>query len=77
MQAECALRLAGAAAALREHIGAAPRSPTDQNRLEALLEPVQKSLAEATATAAWSEGCAMPVERALEQVLRSGAVSLL
>jgi len=71
-QAERALRLAGSAAALRQHIGA-PRAPADQTRLESLLDPARKSLPEAAATAAWTEGCAMPTEKAIEEVLGSGA----
>jgi hypothetical protein len=57
-----------AAAALRQHIGV-PCSPGDQTRLEELLDPARKSLPEAAATAAWSEGCAMSVGRAIEEVL--------
>ena len=73
-QPKRALRLAGAAAALRQDIGA-PRSPADQTRLEALLDPARKSLSEAAATAAWSEGCATPTEKAIEEVLGPAASS--
>jgi predicted ATPase/serine/threonine protein kinase len=73
-QATRGLRLAGAAAALRQDIGA-PRSPADQTRLEALLDPARKSLSETAATAAWSEGRATPMEKAIEEVLSPAASS--
>jgi len=73
-QAQRALRLAGTARALRQDIGA-PRSPADQTRLEALLDPARKSLSEAAVAAAWSEGWATPTEKAIEEVLGLGASS--
>jgi predicted ATPase/serine/threonine protein kinase len=73
-QATRALRLAGAAAALRQGIGA-PRPPADQNRLETLLDPARKSLSEAAAADAWCEGRATPTETAIEEVLGPGASS--
>ena len=73
-QPQRALRLAGAARALRQGIGA-PRSPADQTRLDALLDPARKSLSEAAVAAAWSEGWATPTDKAIEEVLGGGASS--
>jgi predicted ATPase len=73
LQAERSLRLAGAAAALRQNIGA-PLTPAEQAKLEALLDPARQALATSGATA-WSEGWAMPVERAIEEVLMPEAGS--
>jgi len=60
------LRLAGAAAALRQNIGA-PLTVAEQVKLETILEPARQALAN-TATA-WLEGWDMPLERAIEEVL--------
>ena len=67
-QAERSLRLAGAAAALRQNIGA-PLTPVEQAKLEAALEPARQALANASGATAWLEGWAMPVEKAIEEVL--------
>ena len=71
-ESERALRLAGAAAALRQNIGA-PLTPAEQAKLEAVLESPRRALHSAAASKAWSEGWAMPVERAIEEVLKPGA----
>ena len=73
LQAERSLRLAGAAAALRQNIGA-PLTPAEQAKLEALLDPARQALATSGATA-WLEGWTMPVERAIEEVLTPEAGS--
>ncbi len=62
------LHLAGAAAALRQRLGA-PLTPTEQRRLEKALEFARRTLGNASATAAWMEGWAMPVEQAVREAL--------
>lgn len=61
-----ALRLIGAASALREAIGA-PLSPAEQSKLDASLEPARQALSEAERTAALAEGRIMGLEPAIEQ----------
>ena len=65
-QPERSLRLAGAAAALRQNIGA-PLTVAEQVKLETILESARQALSN-TATA-WLEGWDMPLERAIEEVL--------
>jgi tetratricopeptide (TPR) repeat protein len=67
-EAERSLRLAGAAAALRQNIGA-PLTPAEQTKLEASLHAARRALTETVGTKAWSEGCALSVEKAIEEVL--------
>ena len=62
------LRLAGAAAALRQVLGA-PLPPVEQAQVEKRLEPARKALSNAAASAAWLEGWGMPVEKAVEDAL--------
>lgn len=69
LEAERALRLAGAAAALRQNIGA-PLKPAEQVKLEAALETQWQVLNRTAGNTAWSEGWAMPVEQAIEEVLK-------
>jgi predicted ATPase len=69
LEAERALRLAGAAAALRQNIGA-PLKPAEQIKLEAALETPRQVLSRTACHTAWSEGLAMPVEQAIEEVLK-------
>jgi predicted ATPase/serine/threonine protein kinase len=69
-EAERSLRLAGAAAALRQNIGA-PLTATEQAKLEAALKPARQALTNTVAATAWLEGSAMPVEKAIEEVLLS------
>ncbi len=68
LQAERSLRLAGAAAALRQNIGT-PLTPGEQAKLEAILDPVRQSLTNTAGTTAWLDGWAMPVEKAIEEVM--------
>ena len=68
------LRLAGAAAALRQNIGA-PLTPAEQARLEASLHPARQALTNTAGVAAWLEGWALPVEKAVEEVLLPDSVS--
>jgi hypothetical protein len=73
-QAERSLRLAGAAAALRQNIGA-PLTPAEQHKLDAILDPARQALTNAAGTTAWLEGWATPVETAIEEVLMPEAES--
>jgi len=69
-EAERALRLAGAAAALRQSIGT-PLVPAEEAKLERGLQPARQALATAASRTAWLEGWVMPIEMAIEDVLRS------
>jgi predicted ATPase len=72
---ERALRLAGAAAALRQKIGA-PLTPAEKAKLEGNLKCARPGLSETSSAAAWLEGWELPVERAIEEaLLREGASS--
>jgi predicted ATPase/serine/threonine protein kinase len=71
-ESERSLRLAGAAAALRQNIGA-PLVPAEQVKLEQSLEAARRSLPIATARNAWLEGWVMPIEKAMEDLLRPAA----
>jgi hypothetical protein len=61
---ERALRLAGAATALRQWIGA-PLTPTEKVKLDADLDPARRGLPGA-ATAAWMRGWATSTDEAIE-----------
>jgi predicted ATPase len=74
LEAERALRLAGAAAALRQNIGA-PLTPAEQAKLEASLQAARQALTETVGTTAWLEGWALPTEKAIEEVLMLEAPS--
>src|ERR1700728_2510078 len=75
-EAERSLRLAGAAAALRRNIGA-PLTPAEQAKLEAALEPARRALSNKAGETAWLAGWALPVEKAVEEVLMSETSSPL
>ena len=66
------LRFAGAAAALRERLGA-PLTPAEQHKLEKVLEFARRTLGNAAGLTAWMEGWALPVEQAIQEALSSGA----
>jgi predicted ATPase/serine/threonine protein kinase len=68
LEAERSLRLAGTAAALRQNIGA-PLTPAEQAKLEAGLHPARQALTNTAGEAAWLEGWALPVEKAIEEVV--------
>jgi hypothetical protein len=74
LEAERSLRLAGAAAALRQNIGA-PLTRTEQAKLKAALKPARQALTNTVAATAWLEGSALPVEKAIEEVLMPGTSS--
>lgn len=69
--AERSLHLAGAAAALRQRLGAA-LAPAERARLDKALEFARRTLGNA-AGAAWMEGWAMPIEEALDEALKCEA----
>ncbi len=68
LQPERSLRLAGAAAALRQNIGG-PLTSAEQAKLEAILEPARQSLGNTSSATAWLEGWNTPLARAIEEVL--------
>ena len=68
LEAERSLRLAGAAAALRQNIGA-PLTPAEQAKLETSLHLARQTLPNKAGATAWSEGWALPAERAIKEVL--------
>ena len=74
LEAERSLLLAGAAAALRQNIGA-PLTPTEQAKLETSLFPARQSLTGTASETAWKEGWALPIEKAVEEVLRHDTAS--
>jgi predicted ATPase len=74
VDAERSLRLAGAAAALRQNIGA-PLTPAEQVKLEASLDPARQAMTNTAGTTAWLQGWALPFEKAIEEVLRPEAAS--
>jgi predicted ATPase len=74
LDAERSLRLAGAAAAVRQTLGA-PLAPAEQAKLEAALDPVRQALTNTASTAAWLEGWSLPVEKVIEEVLLSETAS--
>ena len=74
LEAETALRLAGAAAALRQNIGA-PLPTAEQVKLDANLRPAWQALTKEGGLSAWSAGLALPMERAIEEVLMAEAES--
>jgi hypothetical protein len=67
-----ALRLAGAAAALRAAIGLT-RSPADDARAERRLRAARAALGGAAAAAAWAAGRAMSLEAATACALEDGS----
>jgi predicted ATPase len=75
-QAAHALRLAGAAAALRQNIGA-PLTPAEQTKLEASLEPARQAISNAAGATAWLEGWALPADKAIAEVLLPEATAPL
>jgi predicted ATPase/serine/threonine protein kinase len=71
---ERALRLAGAAAALRQAVGA-PLTPGEKIKLEKCLEQARQELSSAGSAGAWLEGWGMPIERAIEMALKPGSAA--
>jgi tetratricopeptide (TPR) repeat protein len=71
-QAERALQLAGAAARLRESIGA-PLHQDEKINLDQALAAAWAQLGEVEGHRAWDKGCSMPVENALQYALSAAA----
>lgn len=69
-EAERALRLAGAAAALRQSIGA-PLVSAERGKLERSLEVARHALPTEKGRNAWLEGWVMPIEKTIEELLRA------
>jgi predicted ATPase len=69
-QPERALRLAGAAAAMR-HVLGAPLPIAEQAKSEKTLHLARKSVTPTVAGAAWMEGWTMPADKAFEDALAS------
>src|SRR6202166_2811769 len=67
-QPQRALRLAGAAAAVRRVIGA-PLPVAEQTRLEKTLDLSRQSLPPAKAAAAWMDGWTMATDKAIQEAL--------
>jgi tetratricopeptide (TPR) repeat protein len=63
-----ALRLAGAAAALRQELGSTPFA-SEKEKLDLNLEPARLSLTGTEAATAWLEGRRMPLEEAIEYAM--------
>ena len=68
------LRLAGAAVALRQSIGA-PLTPAEQAKLEHILGLAREMLSGAESVAAGLAGRAMPIEKVIQEVLMPEAAS--
>jgi hypothetical protein len=66
--AERSLRLAGAAAALRQAIGV-PLTAAEQAKLEESLNAARQKLSNAEGVSAWLEGWNLPCQSAIEEVL--------
>jgi hypothetical protein len=62
------VRLAGAAAALRERVGP-PVTPEDQSFLTDLIVRARRALTPEAQLAAWAEGQAMTLEQAISAAL--------
>jgi predicted ATPase len=76
LQAERSLRLAGAAAALRQNIGS-PLTAAEQAKLEAVLQQSRETLTHTEGATAWLEGWALPLEKAIEEAMTTDAAPRL
>ncbi len=65
---ERALRLAGAAAAIRRVVGA-PLPVAERTRLETTLELARQSISPSKAAAAWLDGWTMPTDKAIREAV--------
>jgi hypothetical protein len=72
--AERSLRLAGAAAALRQNIGS-PLPPTEQLRIDEEIEPARIALGNAASSVAWRSGWALPLDLAVDEALAGPEVA--
>jgi hypothetical protein len=55
---------------LRQNIGA-PLTSAEQAKLDASLHMARHALTSTASAAAWAEGCALPVDKAIEEVVMS------
>jgi tetratricopeptide (TPR) repeat protein len=67
-QATRSLRLAGAAAVLRQNIGA-PLTPAEQVKLEASLDPARRGMSNTSGATAWLQGWALTAEEVIDEAL--------
>ncbi len=75
LQAERSLRLAGAAAALRQNIGA-PLTPAEQAKLEAILDPATAGIEQHRGRDGLVRRLGLcRIEKAIEEVLKPDAAS--
>jgi tetratricopeptide (TPR) repeat protein len=65
------IAIAGAAAGFRQRFSF-PLAASAKANLDACLEPAHRSLTTAAASAAWSEGWSMPLEKAIDYALAGG-----
>jgi predicted ATPase/serine/threonine protein kinase len=70
LEASRSLRLAGAAAGLRQTIGA-PLTEAEHVKLEASLLPARLALTQSAGAKAWTDGGALSIEKAIEEALYS------
>jgi tetratricopeptide (TPR) repeat protein len=71
---ERSLRLAGAAAALRQSVGA-PLLATEQLRVLQEIEPARIAMGSAPSSAAWRAGWALPLDAAVEEALSGSEIA--
>jgi hypothetical protein len=69
-----ALRLTGAAAAVRKLVGA-PLTSAEQAKLEAAIEPARRALSATAGQMAWLEGWTMPLDIAIREALKTHSAS--
>lgn len=69
-----ALRLTGAAAAVRKLVGA-PLTSAEQAKLEEAIEPARRALSATAGQMAWLEGWAMPLDSAIREALKTHSAS--
>jgi predicted ATPase len=67
-QATRSLRLAGAAAVLRQNIGA-PLTPAEQVKLEASLDPARRGMSNTSGATAWLQGWALTMDEVIDEAL--------
>jgi tetratricopeptide (TPR) repeat protein len=72
--AERSLRLAGAAAALRQVIGA-PLLPTEQLRIVQEIEPARLAMGSAASSVAWRAGWALSLDAAVDEALAGSGLA--
>jgi predicted ATPase len=73
-QARRALRLAGAAASLRQNVGA-PLTPAEQLKLETSLDPARQEMGNDSGASAWLNGWALSTDEVIQEALTSEAGS--